>query len=38
VRVLLANVHAGSARALNYAESLGIEDTRAVSFAIDEEE
>jgi hypothetical protein len=38
VRVLLANVHAGSVRALNYAESLGVEDTRAVSFAIDEEE
>jgi hypothetical protein len=38
VRVLLANVHAGSVRALNYADSLGVEDTRAVSFAIDEEE
>jgi amino acid transporter len=38
VRVLLANVHAGSVRALNYAESLGVDDTRAVSFAIDEEE
>jgi amino acid transporter len=38
VRVLLADVHAGSLRALNYAESLGIEDTRAVSFALDEEE
>jgi hypothetical protein len=38
VRVLLVNVHAGSVRALNYAESLGVEDTRAVSFAIDEEE
>jgi hypothetical protein len=38
VRVLLANVHAGSVRALNYAASLGVEDTRAVSFAIDEEE
>jgi amino acid transporter len=38
VRVLLAGVHAGSLRAINYAESLGIEDTRAVSFAFDEEE
>jgi amino acid transporter len=38
VRVLLANVHAGSVRALNYAASLGVEDTRAVSFAIDEDE
>jgi hypothetical protein len=38
VRVLLAHVHAGSVRALNYAESLGIEDTRAVSFAIDEDD
>jgi amino acid transporter len=38
VRVLLANVHAGSLRALNYAESLGVEDTRAVSFAFDAEE
>jgi hypothetical protein len=35
---LLSNVHAGSLRALNYADSLGVEDTRAVSFAIDEEE
>ena len=31
VRVLVADVHAGSLRALNYAESLGVEDTRAVS-------
>jgi amino acid transporter len=38
VRVLLADVHAGSLRALNYAESLGIGDTRAVSFALDDEE
>jgi hypothetical protein len=38
VRVLLAHVHAGSVRALNYAESLGIEDTRAVSFAIGEDD
>jgi hypothetical protein len=38
VRVLMADVHAGSLRALNYAESLGIDDTRAVAFAFDEEE
>ena len=38
VRVLLANVHAGAMRALSYAESLGIEDVRAVSFAFDEAE
>ena len=34
----MADVHAGSLRALNYAQSLEIEDTRAVSFAFDEEE
>jgi amino acid transporter len=38
VRVLVANVHAGSLRALAYAQSLGVEDTRAVSFAFDAEE
>ena len=38
VRVLVANVHAGSLRALDYAQSLGVEDTRAVSFAFDAEE
>ena len=38
VRVLVANVHAGSLRALAYAQSLGVEDTRAVSFAFDGEE
>jgi amino acid transporter len=38
VRVLLANVHASALRALGYAESLGVEDTRAVSFAFDAEE
>jgi amino acid transporter len=36
-RVLLANMHAGALRAATYARSLGIEDTRAVSFAFDEE-
>jgi amino acid transporter len=38
VRVLLSDVHAGSLRALTYAQSLGIEDTRAVSFAFDSAE
>jgi amino acid transporter len=38
VRVLLSDIHAGSVRALSYAESLGIEDTRAVSFAFDSDE
>jgi hypothetical protein len=38
VRVLLANVHASAVRALSYAESLRVEDTRAVSFAFDAEE
>ncbi len=37
-RVLVANVHAGSLRAVNYARSLHIEDARAVSFAFDDEE
>jgi hypothetical protein len=34
----MADVNAASLRALNYAQSLGIEDTRAVSFAFDESE
>lgn len=38
VRVLMANVHAGALRAINYAESLGVEDTRAISFAFDDDE
>jgi amino acid transporter len=38
VRVLLANVHAGAIRALAYAQSLGADDVRAVSFAFDAEE
>jgi hypothetical protein len=38
VRVLLSDLHAGSLRALNYAESLEIPDTRAVSFAFDEQD
>ena len=35
VRVLLANIHAGAMRAIGYANSLGVEDVRAVSFAFD---
>ncbi|HUK98894.1 MAG TPA: APC family permease [Gaiellaceae bacterium] len=38
VRVLISDIHAGSLRALTYADSLGIEDTRAVSFAFDSAE
>ena len=38
VRVILSGVHGGSVRALKYAASLDVEDTRAVSFAIDSEE
>jgi amino acid transporter len=37
VRVLLANVHAGALRAISYAQSLGVDDVRAVSFAFDGE-
>jgi amino acid transporter len=38
VRVLVSNMHAGAMRAIAYAQALGIEDTRAVTFAFDEEE
>jgi len=38
VRVLLSEIHAGSLRALTYASTLGVEDTRAVSFAFDSAE
>jgi amino acid transporter len=38
VRVLISGVHGGSMRALEYARSLGVDDTRAVSFAFDREE
>ncbi|HEV2593359.1 MAG TPA: APC family permease [Gaiellaceae bacterium] len=38
VRVLVSGVHGGSLRALKYARSLGVEDTRAVSFAFDRDE
>ena len=34
-RVLVSDVHAGSLRAISYANALGIADTRAVSFAVD---
>jgi amino acid transporter len=37
-RVLVSGVHAASLRALNYAQTLGIPDTRAVCFAFDAEE
>jgi amino acid transporter len=35
VRVLVNSVNAASVRAVNYARSLGVEDTRAVMFAAD---
>jgi amino acid transporter len=38
VRVLVSDIHAGSLRALTYASALGVEDTRAVSFAFDSAE
>jgi amino acid transporter len=38
VRVLVADVHAGTLRAAEYARTLGIEGTRAVSFALDPRE
>jgi hypothetical protein len=38
VRVLISDLHAGSMRAINYAHSLGVDDTRAVSFAFDTDE
>jgi hypothetical protein len=38
VRILVNGVHGASIRAINYARSLGIEDTRAVMFAFDPEE
>ncbi len=37
-RILVAGLHAASLRAVNYARTLGIEDTRAVFFAFDEAE
>jgi len=38
VRVLVAGVNGASLRALNYARSLGVPDTRAVTFAFDSDE
>jgi amino acid transporter len=38
VRVLLSSMHGGSLRALNYARSLDVPDTRAASFAFDTHE
>ena len=38
VRVLISGVNAASMRAVNYARTLGIKDTRAVSFAFSTEE
>jgi amino acid transporter len=37
-RVLVSGVNASTMRAINYAQALGIEDTRAVFFAFDPEE
>src|SRR5262249_12123086 len=37
-RVLVSGAHAASLRALRYAETLGLDDTRAVCFAFDAEE
>jgi hypothetical protein len=37
-RILVSGAHAASLRAVNYAGTLGIEDTRAVFFAFDSEE
>jgi amino acid transporter len=38
VRVVAANMHAATLRAVSYAQSLGIDDTRVVSFAFDKDE
>src|SRR6266511_1331320 len=37
-RILVSGAHAASMRAVNYAGTLGVEDTRAVFFAFDSEE
>jgi hypothetical protein len=37
-RVLLSGAHAASMRAINYASTLGLEDTKALFFAFDSEE
>ena len=38
VRVVASNIHAGTVRAIAYAQSLGADDTRVVSFAFDKDE
>jgi hypothetical protein len=38
VRILVSGAHAATMRALNYAETLGFEDTKAVFFAFDADE
>jgi hypothetical protein len=38
VRILVSDVHAATLRAVNYAATLGVPDTRAVSFALDPDE
>src|SRR5207249_904126 len=38
VRIFVSGVHAATLRALNYARTLGLPDTRAVFFAFSEEE
>jgi hypothetical protein len=37
-RILVSGAHAASMRAVNYASTLGFDDTRALSFAFDAEE
>ena len=38
VRVLVSDVNAASMRAVNYANTLGVDDTRAINFAFSAEE
>src|SRR4029078_1258820 len=38
VRIFVSGAHAAAMRALNWAESVGLPDTRAVNFAFDETE
>jgi hypothetical protein len=37
-RVLVSGIHAGALRAISYAQALGLDDLRIVSFALDEAE
>jgi hypothetical protein len=37
-RILVSGAHAATMRAVNYASTLGIEDTKAISFAFDADE